>query len=125
MARIPFVTENDVIESEKAAYDAFVRKRGSRPDAGPYALLLHMPDLAQRMESLRVCIRDGGRSGALRGCAHCRVIADHWADDACGRCRRCNRPTAAAAANQRDGCKHGQGITDVQRSYARSQHGCV
>jgi 4-carboxymuconolactone decarboxylase len=58
MARIPIVTPNDVVENEKAAYDAFVRARGGQPNIGPYALLLHMPELAQRLESLRVCIRD-------------------------------------------------------------------
>jgi len=58
MARIPFVTADDVSASEKAALDAFVQKRGSLPEAGPYALLLHMPELAQRLESLRVYIRD-------------------------------------------------------------------
>ena len=58
MARIPFITPEDVPESERAAYDAFVQKRGSRPNVGPYALLLHMPELAQRLESLRLCIRD-------------------------------------------------------------------
>ena len=58
MARIPIVTDKDVVESERSAYDAFVQKRGGRPDVGPYALLLHMPELAQRLESLRVCIRD-------------------------------------------------------------------
>jgi len=58
MARIPFVTPDDVHKSERAAYDAFVQKRGSVPNAGPYALLMHMPELAQRLESLRLCIRD-------------------------------------------------------------------
>lgn len=58
MARIPFITPDDVLESERAAYDAFVQKRGSQPNAGPYALLLHMPELAQKLESLRICIRD-------------------------------------------------------------------
>ena len=60
MARIPFVTANDISESERSAFDAFIQKRGSLPDAGPYALLLHMPELAQRLESLRLCIRDEG-----------------------------------------------------------------
>lgn len=58
MARIPFVTGSDVSESERAAYDAFVKKRGRQPDAGPYALLLHMPELAQRYESVRLLIRE-------------------------------------------------------------------
>lgn len=57
MARIPLVTGNDVQENEKAAYDAFVQERGSRPESGPYALLLHMPEIARRLESLRLCIR--------------------------------------------------------------------
>jgi 4-carboxymuconolactone decarboxylase len=58
MARIPFVTPKDVPERERPAYDAFVQKRGSVPASGPYALLLHMPELAQRLESLRLCLRD-------------------------------------------------------------------
>ena len=58
MARISSVTRNDVAEAEKPAYDAFVQKRGGGPVTGPYALLLHMPELAQRLESLRVCIRE-------------------------------------------------------------------
>ena len=58
MARIPFVTRDDVRESERAAYDAFVQKRGGVPNAGPYALLLHVPELAQKLESLRLCLRD-------------------------------------------------------------------
>ena len=58
MARIPFVTEQDVPQGERSAYDAFVRKRGGQPQAGPYALLLHMPELAQRYESVRLLVRD-------------------------------------------------------------------
>ena len=58
MARIPFVTPGDVHESERPAFDAFVQKRMKLPDSGPYALLLHMPELAQRLESLRTYVRD-------------------------------------------------------------------
>jgi 4-carboxymuconolactone decarboxylase len=58
MARIPFVTREDVLESERAAYDDFLKKRGGRPNTGPYKLLLHMPELAQRLESLRLYLRD-------------------------------------------------------------------
>jgi 4-carboxymuconolactone decarboxylase len=58
MARIPFVTPADVPAAERAAYDAFVKTRGSHPNVGPYALLFHMPELAQKLESLRLCIRD-------------------------------------------------------------------
>jgi 4-carboxymuconolactone decarboxylase len=58
LARIPFVTPEDVPDSERPAYDAFLQRRGDRLNAGPYALLLHMPELAQRLEALRLCIRD-------------------------------------------------------------------
>lgn len=57
MARIPFSRRDDVLERERAAYDAFVQKRGSPPSAGPYALLLHMPEIAQRLEALRLHLR--------------------------------------------------------------------
>jgi len=58
MARIPFVSEKDVPGNERAAYDAFVHKRGGQPQAGPYALLLHMPDLALKYEAVRLLIRE-------------------------------------------------------------------
>src|SRR5262245_4018235 len=61
MARIPFVTENDVPAAERSAYDAFVRRRGGQPKAGPYALLLHMPELAERYEAVRLLVREEGR----------------------------------------------------------------
>ena len=57
MARIPQVTRDDVPEGEKGAYDAFMQSRGNRPNVGPYALLLHMPEMAQRLEALRTYIR--------------------------------------------------------------------
>src|SRR5262249_25381017 len=34
-----------------------MQSRGNRPMAGPYALLLHMPEMAQRLEALRTYIR--------------------------------------------------------------------
>ncbi len=61
MARIPFVTRDDVDESERATYDAFVAMRAERPNkgpTGPFALLGHMPELAHRLESYRLAIRD-------------------------------------------------------------------
>jgi len=57
MARIPLVTREVVPENEKAAYDAFIASRGNRPNTGPYSLLLHMPEMAQRLEALRTYIR--------------------------------------------------------------------
>lgn len=57
MARIPLVTREAIPESEKAAYDAFMESRGGRPNVGPYSLVAHMPEMAQRLESLRTYIR--------------------------------------------------------------------
>jgi 4-carboxymuconolactone decarboxylase len=57
VARIPLVTRDDVPEGEKSTYDAFMQSRGNRPMTGPYALLLHMPEMAQRLEALRTYIR--------------------------------------------------------------------
>ena len=57
MARIPLVTREAIAESEKAAYDAFIENRGSRPNVGPYSLIAHMPEMAQRLEALRTYIR--------------------------------------------------------------------
>jgi len=59
MARIPLVTSKDQIaEKEKPAYDAFMQSRGGRPNIGPYSLLAHMPEMAQKLEALRLCLRD-------------------------------------------------------------------
>jgi 4-carboxymuconolactone decarboxylase len=58
MARIPLVTRDQVAEKEKPAYDAFMQSRAGRPNVGPYSLLLHMPEMAQRLEALRTYLRD-------------------------------------------------------------------
>jgi len=58
MARIPLVTRDQIAENEKPAYDAFMASRAGRPNIGPYSLLLHMPEMAQRLEALRLCLRD-------------------------------------------------------------------
>src|SRR5215813_3987523 len=34
-----------------------MQSRGNRPNVGPYSLLLHMPEMAQRLEALRTYIR--------------------------------------------------------------------
>src|SRR5213593_4159219 len=57
MARIPLVTRDQIVEKEQPAYDAFMRSRANRPNIGPYSLLLHMPEMAQRLEALRTYIR--------------------------------------------------------------------
>ena len=58
MARIPLVTREQVAEKEQPAYDAFMLSRANRPNVGPYSLLLHMPEMAQRLEALRTYLRD-------------------------------------------------------------------
>src|SRR5215470_4306990 len=58
MARIPLVTRDQISLNEQTAYDAFMASRGNRPNVGPYSLLLHMPEMAQRLESLRTYLRD-------------------------------------------------------------------
>lgn len=58
MARIPFVTRDQLPAEEVGAYDEFMKNRGDRPNVGPYALLLHMPEMARRLEALRTYLRD-------------------------------------------------------------------
>jgi 4-carboxymuconolactone decarboxylase len=58
MARIPLVTRKQVVEKERPAFDAFMASRAGRPNIGPYSLLLHMPEMAQRLEALRTWLRD-------------------------------------------------------------------
>jgi 4-carboxymuconolactone decarboxylase len=58
MARIPLVTRDQVVATEQPAYDAFMQSRAGRPNVGPYSLLLHMPEMAQRLEALRTYLRE-------------------------------------------------------------------
>ena len=58
MARIPLVTREQIAEKDKPAFDAFMQSRAGRPNIGPYSLLLHMPEMAQKLEALRLCLRD-------------------------------------------------------------------
>ena len=57
MARIPLVNRDRLPEGEQAAYDAFMESRDGRPNVGPYVLIAHMPEMAQRLEALRTYIR--------------------------------------------------------------------
>jgi 4-carboxymuconolactone decarboxylase len=57
MARIPLVTREQIVEKEKPAFDAFMASRANRPNIGPYSLLVHMPEMAQRLEALRIYLR--------------------------------------------------------------------
>ena len=58
MARIPLVTREQIAEKDQPAYDAFMAGRAGRPNVGPYSLLAHMPEMAQRLEALRLYLRD-------------------------------------------------------------------
>src|SRR6185295_17681919 len=58
MARIPLVTREQIAEKDKPAYDAFVQARAGRPNVGPYSLLAHMPEMAQKLDALRTYLRD-------------------------------------------------------------------
>ena len=57
MARIPLVTRAAVPQKEQGVYDAFSVSRGSEPKIGPYSIIAHMPEVAQRLEALRTCLR--------------------------------------------------------------------
>src|SRR5262249_50853685 len=57
MARIAPVTRDAVPAKEQAAYDAFSANRGSEPKIGPYSIIAHMPEMAQRLEALRTYLR--------------------------------------------------------------------
>jgi len=58
MARIPLVTREQIADEEQPAYDAFMAARAGRPNVGPYSLLAHMPAMAQKLEALRLYLRD-------------------------------------------------------------------
>src|SRR5688572_9279791 len=58
MARIPLVTREQIAPKEQPAFDAFMASRQGRPNIGPYSLLAHMPEMAQRLEALRIWLRD-------------------------------------------------------------------
>jgi 4-carboxymuconolactone decarboxylase len=58
MARILVATREQIVEKEQPAYDAFMAARAGRPNIGPYSLLAHMPEMAQKLEALRLYLRD-------------------------------------------------------------------
>jgi 4-carboxymuconolactone decarboxylase len=58
VARIPAVTRDQIAEHEQPAFDAFMASRAGRPNVGPYSLLMHMPEMARRLEALRTYLRD-------------------------------------------------------------------
>ena len=58
MARIPAVTRDAVPEDQRGVFDAFVERRGQGvPTSGPFSLVLHIPEMAKRLEDLRTYLR--------------------------------------------------------------------
>jgi 4-carboxymuconolactone decarboxylase len=55
--RISFIKPDTVPASEKGAYEAFLKGRDGVLNSGPYALLLHMPELSVRLEAVRLYLR--------------------------------------------------------------------
>lgn len=58
MARIPLVTLADIPAKDKPAFDRFLQTRGAFPDTGPYALIGHLPLVAEQLDKLRRTLRD-------------------------------------------------------------------
>ena len=58
MARIPLVTPNNFSASEQPAVDSFLKTRGVFPHEGPYSVMLHIPEVADKVDSLRRLLRD-------------------------------------------------------------------
>jgi len=58
VVRIPIANREEAPEADKDAYDEFMKSRGGRPNVGPYSLRLHMPEMSQRLEALRLYLRD-------------------------------------------------------------------
>ena len=58
MARIPLVTPDQFSEAEKPAVERFLGTRGVFPHEGPYSTMLHIPAVAEKVDSLRRYLRD-------------------------------------------------------------------
>ena len=58
MARIPAVTREAIPAEQRDVFDAFVEGRGTGvPTSGPFSLVLHIPEMAKRLEDLRTYLR--------------------------------------------------------------------
>ncbi len=57
MARIPTASRDTVPSSQVEAFDQYVASRGGIPDSGPLSVMLHVPEIIQRGESLRAYLR--------------------------------------------------------------------
>jgi 4-carboxymuconolactone decarboxylase len=66
MARIPAATRENVPQEQLAAFDEFVRERGSIPTAGPISIMANVPELTARGEHLRAYLRGDESSLPLK-----------------------------------------------------------
>jgi 4-carboxymuconolactone decarboxylase len=57
VARIPLATRHSVPEEQQGVFDALVQQRGNIPNAGPLAIMIHVPELMQRGEEFRAYLR--------------------------------------------------------------------
>jgi 4-carboxymuconolactone decarboxylase len=57
VARIPLAIRDSVPEEQRAVFDALVQQRGNAPNAGPLAVMIHVPELMQRGENFRAYLR--------------------------------------------------------------------
>jgi 4-carboxymuconolactone decarboxylase len=57
VARIPLATRDSVHEEQRTVFDALVQQRGNVPNAGPLAIMIHVPELMQRGENFRAYLR--------------------------------------------------------------------
>ena len=57
VARIPLATRQSVPETQQGVFDALVQQRGDIPNAGPLAIMMHVPELMQRGEEFRAYLR--------------------------------------------------------------------
>jgi 4-carboxymuconolactone decarboxylase len=57
VARIPLATRDSVPEEQRAVFDALVQQRGNIPNAGPLAIMIHIPELMRRGEDFRAYLR--------------------------------------------------------------------
>ena len=59
MAHIPLVSrDTPFTDAEKPYAESFLGTRGVFPDVGPYSTMLHMPVVAEKVDSLRRYLRD-------------------------------------------------------------------
>lgn len=64
--RIPLATRESVPADQQTVFDAIVQQHGGIPDRGPFALMLHVPEMMQRGEHFRAYVRGDASSLPLR-----------------------------------------------------------